>query len=139
MFKIKKLAAVAAAAVMAVSTMSICVSAEKLAANIVPVTSASNYDVNMGIDDSWTKNVGYIYYDNNQVGTITGIYNDNVFTDTVESRVGSASTSYKKYAIVSSATVSTSEDVVSDLPVSSGEVNLSNNSARFGGGVYLPE
>lgn len=138
MFKMKKLAAIATVAVMAVSTMSICVSAEKLVTNIVPIEGASNYDANLGRDDSWMKVVGYIYFENSQVGTITGIYNDNVFTDTVESKVSAANAKYVRYAIVSSATVSTSDDI-ENASAFSGKVNLSNNSARFGGGVYLPE
>ncbi len=135
MFKFKKLAAVAAATVMALSTMSVCASAETSVANIVPITGASNYDANVGVNDSWVRVVGYINYSGNQVGTITGIYDDNVITDKVESMVSAVSSQYKRYAVVSSATTSASADVYTNAY--SGKVNLSNSSARFGGTIFI--
>ena len=155
MLKIKRIATIAITAAMAMSVASVCVNAvgtnsnlstlsnngidaTGVGSNYKTITGSSEFDANIGIDDSWTRTVADIYLDGIYLGDITGLYFDNIITDEVQTRV-SASHGFSRCAIIiSGSNVDNTGYVDADYVANTLRVSLSGNSVTFRGSIIAP-
>ncbi len=133
-FFTKKLITCALVCALSISPLGVLSASAADASSELTVSGSSEFDKS-SIDDSWSNRTKSIYYSGTYVGLVRGHYYDNLVTDKVQASCES-STSYYRYATVSSKT-SASGDTIKTGNAYSGKVTLANNKAIFAGVIHV--